>query len=107
MDRPLTDLAISTIKVNDIMQRNKEAGIFEVYVFEQTWESTALGFGGIGGSAITTAWTHVVMTSDGKYHVFFNGRHAYSIENPTDKFKSDLANHYMLSVQAAQEKYYL
>lgn len=105
MDRPLTDLAISTINVNDRMQRYKEAGIFEVYVFQQTWGSTALGFGGIGGSSLTTAWTHVVMTSDEKYHVFFNGRHAYSIENPTDKFKSDLANRHMLSVQEAQEKY--
>lgn len=100
MDRPLTDLAISTIKVNDI-----EYDICEVYVFEQTWESTALGFGSIGGSALTTDWTHVVMTSDGKYHVFFNGEYAYSIENPTDKFKSDLANRYMLSIQEAKDKY--
>lgn len=105
MDRPLADLAICTINVNDRMQRYKEAGIFEVYVFEQTWGSTALGFGGIGGSALTTAWTHVIMTSDGKYHVFFNGRHAYTIENPTDKFKSDLVNRYMLSVQEAKELY--
>lgn len=105
MDRPLTDLAISTIKVNDIMQRHKEVGIFEVYVFEQTWGSTALGFDGIGGSALTTAWTHVVMTSDGKYHVFFNGRHAYSIENPTEKFKEDLEKRFMVSIKEAKEQY--
>lgn len=105
MDRPLTDLAIASILVNDVMLRQKGVGIFEVYVFEQTWESTALGFGSIGGSSMTTAWTHVVLTSDGKYHVFFDGRHAYSIENPTDKFKSDLANRYMLSIQEAKDKY--
>lgn len=105
MDRPLTDLAISTIKVNDIILRNKDVGIFEVYVFEQTWESTALGFSGWGGSSMTSAWTHVVLTTDGKYHVFFDGRYAYTIENPTDKFKSDLANRYMLSVHEAKDKY--
>ena len=105
MDRPLTDLAISTIKVNDIMQRHKEVGIFEVYVFEQTWGSTALGFDGIGGSSLTAAWTHVVMTTDGKYHVFFNGRHAYSIENPTEKFKEDLEKRFMVSIKEAKEQY--
>ena len=32
---------------------------FELHTFEQTWGSTALGFGGIGGQAMTTARTYV------------------------------------------------
>ena len=33
---------------------------FELHTFEQTWGSTALGFGGVGGQAITTARTYVL-----------------------------------------------
>ena len=33
----------------------------EVYLFPQTWGSTALGYGGIGGSAMTSDYTVVVM----------------------------------------------
>ena len=32
---------------------------FEMYIFEQTWADTTTGFGGIGGQALTTAFTIV------------------------------------------------
>ena len=32
---------------------------FELYTFNQTWDSVALGFSGIGGQAITQARTYV------------------------------------------------
>ena len=32
---------------------------FELYTFNQMWGSTALGFGGIGGQAMTQARTYV------------------------------------------------
>lgn len=47
-----------------------------VYSFPQTWGSTALGFGGIGGSAMTTAQTVVVMNGRDAC-VYFGGRLAY------------------------------
>ena len=50
----------------------------EIYSFPQTWGSTALGFGGIGGSAMTTAMT-VVVISYGVAAVYFAGRHAYTV----------------------------
>lgn len=84
---------------------------FKMYVFPQTWSSTALGFDGCGGQAITEAYTTVVeMTSykvesgkdirgivykeleDKVYAVFFDGRIAYMCLNPNHKFFKDLSN---------------
>lgn len=33
---------------------------FEFYMFPQAWGSTSLGFGGIGGQAMTSAYTTVI-----------------------------------------------
>lgn len=52
----------------------------EVIVFPQTWGSTALGYGGMGGSAMTPAYTVIVIL--GTIHcVYFGdgGRLAYRI----------------------------
>ena len=105
MNNILSDLAIHTIRVNDTVSKYKGAEVSDAYIFIQTWGSTALGFGRVGGSSITDAWTHVIQTNDGKYHVFFNGSHAYSVENPTDQFKEDLMNRCMKSVQDATRMY--
>lgn len=66
----------------------------EVYCFPQTWGSTALGFGGIGGQAMTTAYTTVVLCCD-VAAVYFGGRLAYVIKNPTRTLWEDLAAHSM------------
>lgn len=50
------------------------------YAFPQTWGSTALGFGGIGGCAMTTAQTYVV-TVQGRVLVYFGPRFAYEIKD--------------------------
>ena len=87
---------------------------FMVYVFPQTWSSTALGFGGCGGQAITEAYTTVVemswdyvnktddirglnlTTSDDRiYAVFFDGKLAYICLNPNEQFFEDLNNRCM------------
>lgn len=54
---------------------------FEIVTFEQVWGSTALGFGGVGGQAMTTANTYVFipMCVDQKCFVYFAGRFAYSV----------------------------
>ena len=64
---------------------------FEIYCFEQTWGSTALGFGGIGGQAITTAMTYVFIPicCNQKCLVYFAGRFAYSVPY-NDIFMSDV-----------------
>ena len=55
---------------------------FELYTFNQTWGSTALGFGGIGGQAMTTARTYVFVpvTCNQKCFVYFAGRFAYKAD---------------------------
>ena len=45
---------------DELIQNNIHYPEFEVIsVFSQTWGSTALGFGGIGGQAITSAYTTI------------------------------------------------
>ena len=83
-----------------------------MYVFPQTWSSTALGFdkhGGLSGQAITDAYTTVVEIKyrvkgggfypvDNTYYaVFFDGRFAYMYMNPSKIFFKDLNNHTMRS----------
>jgi hypothetical protein len=64
----------------------------EVYaVFAQTWASTALGFGGLGGQAITEAYTTVLRSSQtGEFCVYFGGRFAYRITRANERFHEDI-----------------
>jgi len=50
-------------------------------MFPQTWESTSLGFGGIGGSAMTEAMTYVLIPNNDSEDslVYFAGCFAYKI----------------------------
>lgn len=104
----ITDnLAIENFDILD----NTYCHRFKMYVFPQTWSSTALGFGGCGGQAITEAYTTVVemswdcinktdnirglnlTTSDDRiYAVFFDGKLAYMCLNPNEQFFEDLNN---------------
>ena len=90
-------------------------------VFRQTWASTALGFGGVGGSAMTDAYTtvvHVYFSSRSltvtntiekipEFHgVYFDGRFAYMIETePKEEFFKDVKERNMASVDVAMERY--
>ena len=66
---------------------------FEMTMFLQTWGDTSLGFGGIGGQAITSAYTTVVRDIySGWCGVFFGERLAYKIKNPNEKFNEDVRN---------------
>lgn len=72
---------------------------FELYTFEQTWESTALGFGGIGGQAITSARTYVFipMNCHQKCFVYFAGRFAYAVYY-SEKFMEDVLKRNVASI---------
>lgn len=92
----------------DIQHRISPGISLTLYDFDQTWASTALGFGGVGGSAMTTARTYVLMPSYVlKPHssqdwaiVYFGGRFAYKTPI-NDRFREDLKNHRMASVAEA------
>ena len=71
----------------------------QVYVFPQIWGSTALGFSGIGGQAMTNAYTTVVEDINSNYYgVFFGTRMAYIIKDLNQIFFTDMYNHSMKSV---------
>jgi len=81
-----------------------------------------LGFSGCGGDTMTKAFTTVVRAyykngfkakqEDGKdinikqcYFVFFGGRFAYSVYEPTDCFFNDLKMRHMASCEKAKTLY--
>ena len=70
----------------------------DMYDFDQTWGSTALGFSGIGGSAMTKARTYVFVPDNyDKALVFFGGRFAYEC-GMNELFEKDLREKRMVSV---------
>lgn len=97
---------------------------YKMYVFPQTWSTTALGFDKIGvcsGQAITEAYTTVVEITlykiesgkdirgiiyeeldDKIYAVLFDGKIAYMCLNPNHKFLKDLSNMRMKSQKEAR-----
>lgn len=72
---------------------------FDMYTFEQVWGSTSLGFGGIGGQAMTTARTYVFVPINGsrKCFVYFAGKFAYKV-NYSEEFMEDVSKCNMASV---------
>ena len=93
----------------------------DVFVFAQTWASTALGFGGFGGSALTTKYTTVFRTHlipiyrksenlDDRdmifYTVFFDSEFAYIIPSENgrnSKIEDDIKKRQMKSVTEAKD----
>ena len=83
----------------DIRHRIAPGISLTLYDFDQTWASTALGFGGMGGSAMTTARTYVLIpcSAQDRAFVYFGGCFAYKTPI-NDRFREDLKNHRMASV---------
>lgn len=84
----------------------------EVTMFDQMWPSTALGYGGIGGAAITNAYTVIVGDQRGNHCVYFGcGSLAYMVniyklsQQGLENFKKDLGEHNMADVDFAKERY--
>lgn len=74
---------------------------FDLYIFEQIWGSTALGFGGVGGDAMTSAMTYVFVPQvEEDCIVYFAGRFAYKV--PYSRvFADDIAKQNMEPVYRA------
>jgi len=70
-------------------ERRPELWETAVYSFPQSWESTALGFGGIGGSSITTAQTTVVIHNCSAA-IYFSTRLAYVVRDFTHVLMEDI-----------------
>lgn len=76
----------------------------DVIQFPQRWGSTALGFSGMGGAAMTKAYTTVIISRDNAA-VFFAGRHCYSVDGINDAFNEDLKKRCMRSLKEADGRY--
>jgi hypothetical protein len=75
-------------------------------MFVQTWSSTALGFGGLGGQAFTSAYVCVIESNlIGQYAVYFGGRLAYVIERPNPQFFTDIASQRMVDARLGKATY--
>lgn len=76
----------------------------EIYSFPQTWSSTALGFGGVGGQAFTTALT-VVVICEREACVYFGGSFAYKVKKLNTTLFDDIRAFDMAEVSGAQKRY--
>ena len=71
---------------------------YDMIMFPQTWGSTALGFGGWGGQAVTQEYTTVVKFSPSKiYGVYFSDKFAYIVKKPNKTFADDVNKREMKS----------
>lgn len=87
-------------------RKHTEHDITVLAMFPQTWSSTALGFGGLGGAAMTTAYTIVLESNYGLgCCVYFQGKFAYRIDKPNDRFFQDINNRQMVKVKEANDLY--
>lgn len=104
MNNKLVDIARELLIINeDLWNRfdgDKDDYVsvddFELHMFEQVWGSTTLGFGGLGGQAMTTANTYVFVpvTCNQNCFVYFGSGFAYEAE-VCEQLKQDIKNHSM------------
>lgn len=104
INRMIQQLTEISRQLNDEFHLGDDYDEGVLYDFDQTWGSTALGFDGIGGSAMTTKRTYVfIPESRNVAYVFFGSEFAYTA-NMNDAFLKDLAQHDMAAVRES-EKY--
>jgi len=84
----------------------------EVVMFNQTWGSTALGYGGMGGAAMTEAYTVIIRDIRGYNCVYFGyDELAYLInirhisEEGRNNFIQDIKDHNMAERRIAGSRY--
>lgn len=89
-------------------RKHSEHDVYVFSMFPQTWGSTALGFGGLGGQAITSAYVVVLKsTVDRGFCVYFGGRFAYYVEHPNSTFFDDITKSKMCDVKEFYNRYHL
>ncbi len=77
-------------KVGKYIEENyKNLIIEDIIVFSQTWSDTSCGFGGMAGQSFTSAFTTVLLSSEGCI-VFIGDRYAYTVKKPSVNFINDL-----------------
>lgn len=85
-------------KTTPAVRRPHSSRDFWVYaMFPQTWGSTALGHGGMGGASTTTAYTIVLeCLATQEYLVYFGSQFCYKVSRRSknlELFRQDLSQH--------------
>lgn len=92
-----------------VRQQRPSPEACEVTVFRQLWGSTALGYGGIGGQAMTNADTIIVKCDHTGYAAvyFGSGRLAYLVppEKQNDAWREAIYKHQMPACRDASDLY--
>lgn len=91
------------------IKKSRKHSSYDIIVFAmftQTWGSTALGFGGLGGQAMTSDYVVILESEQAGYCVYFGGRFAYRIAKPNEQFLEDvIINRRMADVSVAKTRY--
>lgn len=86
------EIANSAFDINSNYSDEQQRHIRSVVMFSQIWGSSALGFKGIGCTAMYKAITTVVLNENGSADVYFAGKLAYIVTNVNEKFIEDMKN---------------
>jgi hypothetical protein len=100
-----------TEPMKNVVRRPSDTDCEVHAMFSQTWGSTALGYGGIGGAAMTPAYTVVIAGPEGHLAFYWNGRFAYLVdqakqtEEQRRALQEDLANRWTVGRMEAVVRY--
>jgi len=110
-DKRIAAMRDETVPMKDAVRR-PDASECEIFaMFPQTWGSTALGYGGLGGAAMTPAYTVVVQGPEGHLAVYWNTSLAYILDPGKQSeahrraFQEDLAKRWTVGVMEAVVRY--
>lgn len=92
---PKKGVAWSDLPTTEAFRRPYDSEV-QTYSYPQMWGSTALGHGGMGGAAMTTAQTTVVVCNRSAA-VYFGRQHAYTILKFNGELWPDLQAHRIVS----------
>lgn len=93
-DLPLIDFNTK----NDPFARRPLQYEVRVIMFPQTWGSTALGYGGVGGQALTEAYTTIIYFED-HYCVYFGNGKIVAYYINAAKISPDGYNNFMKDIR--------
>lgn len=83
VERRMEARADKTVPLKRVTRRPTIDECEVVAMFSQTWGSTAMGFGGIGGAAMTAAYTVIIRGPANDYAVYWHGRLGYRVDPRT------------------------
>jgi hypothetical protein len=86
-------------KAHKVPREIRTHEIERIEMFQQTWGSTSLGFGGMGGASMTTA-NVIIASYHGQACVYFGSRFAYIVPH-SPELAEDILRHRMVDVKDA------